>query len=871
MNISQKFIDRVEDLKHHTRTNILDVQKCRCPMVRNIYLNYQFEYWYDGYKYNIWEDNVHLYAVNEIPYCYDNETKNTVFMDKLETLVDQDKVWPFLLFINNKVVPWSKITIIKDYDYSYLRIDNEVDDFSTSAILVYFPLGSKEIRYGEDEDYLREANINGLYFDKDYNLLESPEFEELGVRFEFTSDIFMKILKTTDIATPVITNGVETTEMLLTFEFPDFDKGNSITTDNILIFGNDGKIIGAGNTRLNDKFGSAPYGILYASKDFTDLNCYLIFMYFNKNTNQNLSYLYTKEDLDEEKMKNAYHHYADQAYGSIVSTGSLPFDFNFSRNEIYSKNITNSMKYISRYDFSLWNKVFIDESPIKSFTYTGREFKQLADLKSYVRFSRKHSELIEDVVMMFVNSELYQHNIDISYSNNTINIPAFGILDDDVVELVMFTKCNNNVLNLVVADENTPVYIHPEYNLTDCYIMDNQISIGSYLNTPESAEGRKQYICEIESVTEVEDNHYLIHFSDVSHYGRTLKIVPKNQFRYYKYGNVEGQHKIILPQQFNYCHDIDRYIVFVNGRKIDKTEYTITIMNEYRPFDKLVLYVTTILDKSDRVDVFYVPEYLVEKYKTQEITTNGIIMLTTDYPKLYALSKHTCMVFVNGLKINPLDIKDVNMNKILVDTKYKNIHNVTIVEYINGSKEVAKYLYGLDGVSYFKGDSTWNDEVKTLEEIGGTIIGESDQVLLGVEDLDFTKYVYDQWTGLIDSLISEDPKEYEVSDVIDVLGRIYTLFRKLDESEIEEDYKNNYATLKAILYDIVIDFYVQRNGVSTGSVFDYDFEVQEWTNDPKGNLDITVFPDDDKLFDYDLTAKEADTSLVQDQKQFSSI
>ena len=164
----QKFVDRVEDLKHYTKTEIDALQECCCPMVKDIYLNYQFEYWYDGEKNHLWEDDVHIYAVNEIPYCYDNDIGNVIFQGKLTDLVDQDKVWPFLLFINGHVVQWSRITIIRDYDYSYMRIDGEVDDYCNDAKIMYFPLRSKRIRYGEDEDYYREDDgaMYGLYLDR---------------------------------------------------------------------------------------------------------------------------------------------------------------------------------------------------------------------------------------------------------------------------------------------------------------------------------------------------------------------------------------------------------------------------------------------------------------------------------------------------------------------------------------------------------------------------------------------------------------------------------------------------------------------------------------------------------------------------------
>ena len=78
-------------------------------------------------------------------------------------------------------------------------------------------------------------------------------------------------------------------------------------------------------------------------------------------------------------------------------------------------------------------------------------------------------------------------------------------------------------------------------------------------------------------------------------------------------------------------------------------------------------------------------------------------------------------IFVNGRKINPLDIKDVDMNTILVDTKYNAIHNVTVVEYLDGSREVAQYLYGLEGALRLGGDTTYDQAYKTIHQLCGAL------------------------------------------------------------------------------------------------------------------------------------------------------
>lgn len=863
--ISQKFIDRVEELRHHTKYNIDRIQISCCPMVQHIFLNYQFDYWYNGYKYNVWEDDVHVYAVNEIPYCYDNELRNTIFYDKLEKLVEEDKVWPFLLFVNGHVIPWSQITIIKDYDYSYLRIDGEVDDFSKSAEIIYFPLGSKDIRYGEDEDYSHDTTINGLYFGEDGYLLESPEFKKISVRLEFKSDIYFRLIHSTDIY--LENNGFSI------INFDGLEKGKIPSLKNLILFNNNGSFIGCAEDfeyKYVSRIGMGTYSYFSVEDEFKNMNGLILQMYFTNHTT-NYAYVYTK-DIDQEKVNEFICHRFDGSIYEHVRKRLLdPFDFQFYRRNSYDRNLRNGIRYITQYDYALWNKVFIDESPVKSFTYTGREFKRLSDLRSYVRFSRKHSDLIEDVVMMFVNGEIYKHSIDISYTNNTINIPAFGIMDDDVIELVMFTKCNNNVLNIVVQNEVTPVYIHPEYNLDDCYIMDDQSSLLSYPNIPDSPEGRKQYICSIAYMEKDKNNNYKIRFEDSSHYGRKLKIVPKNQFRYYRYQNVEGQNRIILPQQFNYCHDIDRYMVFVNGCKIDKTEYTVTIPNRYRPFDKLVLYISTILNKDDRVDVFYVPEYLKEQYKQPQTNLEGFIYLKTKYPRLYALSKNTCMIFVNGRKINPKDIKDIDMNKIMIDTKYNVIHNVTVIEYINGSREIAKYLFGTEGETPIAGDITPFIYKKELKDICGKLLGDNNISMVGVEDVDLTKYLYDRWTLIMDFLANflyDAGTSSRESSYGDSIKYLFEMFPILDPDAVIPDYKSDYDILKSILYDIVVDFYVQRNDVETGKVFDYDFEVEQWDRDTAGNSDITLYPDHDKLLDYILDIHGVTPADVLEGKKY---
>ena len=896
--IGQDFIDRIEELRHNTYGNINELQTNLCPMVKNIYLNYQFEYWYDGYKYNLWEDDTHVYAVNEIPYCYDNDIKNTVFQDTLLNLVQQDKVWPFLLFINGTVIKWSDIVIIHDYDYSYMRINNIAADESFYALMVYFPIPRGKLRYGEDNDILLDPDTKAFYFDSDGYLVDSPEFIDLSVRLEILdSNIYFKVLDVSEY------------ENNSAIVFEDLEDGFVPTVKNILAFNEDGTFCNDSSSWIIDDFSGAFTHFKFRIPDGYEKRVTKMILLYNTSHSKSSSHIYHRlEDIDKESlikkfMSLDFNNEEDATYWkSVMGLVLEPFNFAFIFGSKYNTNIINATKYITQYDYSLWNKVFIDNSPIKSFQYTGAEFKRLADDKGYVRFSRRHSELIEDVAMMFVNSMLYINTIDISYTNNTINLPIFGILDEDHVEVVLFTKCNNNILDIVVEDEQTPVYIHPEYNLEDCYIMSEECEIASY-DVPESLEHRKQYICDIQSYEVDENSNYKIVFEDPEYYGKRIKIVPKHQFRHYRFRQQDGQYKIILPVQFNYCHDINRFMVFVNGKKIDKTEFTVTIMNRYRPFDKLVLYLSTILDKEDYVDVFYIPEMLVEKYKETELRPRGYLYLSEpdNYPKLYSLSKYTTFVFVNGKKINPLDIKDVSMNAMIINPNLKSIYNATIVEFISGSEDIAKYLFGLEEDKQMMADMNYPNDPKELYDINAVMDADDTgtQTAYGVNltDNDYTKSLYDNWKLAIANSIGMYGGDEGYDDIQNIFGPLEEV------TDPDKNYKDDYARLRAILYDVVVDYYLQRQEATTGSPFVYDFEMDEWfpqDNDPElidgwtyyvDNNDayyaspqdelyvsyysdliqcklITLYPDHDKLLDYYYTDNIADTDDIRQGKRF---
>ena len=837
---NQQFIDKIEELRHNTYSRITNIQKEICPMTKSLYLDYRLEYWYEGYRYTLWEDDTHIYAVDELPWCYDNYLQNTTFTESLENLIKNGQVWPFLMFIDGIVIKWSQITVIRDYTYTYLKISEILPDTSIHANIVVFPIHYGLIRYGEDKDILLDSNIKGFYFDTNGYLLDIPDFSDILVRFEILDD-------------NVYYQKIDLYKNQDTLQFTNLPDGYIPTLDNILLFDDSGKFYHEDTSNKVIDIYNSSYGLFKVINQSSNVR-WAILMY-NLQSNTSSSYLYSKhEDLDKKSiiklLTESPQESSDNIWKDIIKPLITRFDFDHTIDKHYDDNIISAISYITKYDFALWKDIFIQNSKIKSLTYTGKEFISLSDKKGYVHFSRKHSELIEDVVMVFVNHKLYEYSLDISYTSNTINIPVFNMKDDDHIEIIIYTECNNNILNITIPDKDTPVYIHPEYNLEDCYLM-SDVCVNPTYPLESSEDKRNQYI--VDFTYQVDDkSNYNITFLEDGYYGRQLSVVPKRQFRYFRYKDLPGESKFVLPTQFNYCHDKNQYMIFINGRKIDTNEFLITIMNQNRPFDKLVLYITTVLDKDDIVDVFYIPEPIHEHYREQSITKNGILVLQDspdkiNYPKKYPLSKYTTMLFINGLKINPLDIRDIDLNTLVVN--------------------VDPYLRDDDGEYEF--DSNGN-AILNPARVNSTVnvtIGE----YINTEDL-LSKYLYadgqsvsDDWKNIITRLVEKYPDDNK---------GLRMIFGFLPEIQNQDgDYKENFTDLKNILYDVIIEYYLSRDNVSTGNKFVYDFEREciEPTVEPDSLSvvkEITLTSENDKFFDYDVNAQIANSSDVQSDKKF---
>ena len=108
------------------------------------------------------------------------------------------------------------------------------------------------------------------------------------------------------------------------------------------------------------------------------------------------------------------------------------------------------------------------------------------------------------------------------------------------------------------------------------------------------------------------------------YYGRQITITSKNRFAYRFADIKEDTVSFELGPDFAYCSEINRYIVFINGKKLNSDEYFITCMKNTRPFSKVTFYSRYLLNPGDRVAVYYFPAVLDGLFNSEMVSETEI-------------------------------------------------------------------------------------------------------------------------------------------------------------------------------------------------------------------------------------------------------
>lgn len=687
--MKQNIIDRVEGLKPHTIDSISSIQYGKVPSYIDLNPRKEFYYLYNSMYTPINTNRYNLIEVTGLRYkSLFKRRNNMTFTVPLLDMINNNEIHPFMLFVNGLFVKWSDITIINELNKQYLLIETP-DMIIESIHIINIPFN---VLYSETG----VTNGNEVLY----------SFDDDGT---YSTDGLIKF--SVDNPNLIVNNIVAYTGLML---FEALEPEYKLTTHNIIVF-KDGKLYPEANIKVD------PMNLLTIDNgNDINISCTLVF-----DTRPSIPKNNLLQFKNKEKITSLVKDYLSGDNTSAFMDKLIQeFNFKYS-SDTYSTNVENALLYIMLYNSKLMNKIYKDKSNIVSVTHIGAEIKALTDGNSILTLPRRRSGIYDDNVMIFVNGRIYDYHYMITYTNNKFSIPISDISDDDTVELLFFKNCYNRVaqVKLTLGEEYT--LIDEDLNLTNLKLFSREVSNPEYTLDP-SIYDMAYYPVEY-TLSYTTDNKPKITPTDPFYYGKTLYAISDNQFRYVGYRIQDESINKDLTRDFSLCHNEERYMVFVDGVKLNKEHYRIVMPSATTPIYNIAIYSNVVFHTGSRVDVFYLPFDYEELIATPDQDIIGDI--TIDKSKIsYNFDKDLYLIFSNGVKINNKDIVNKDDDTLYVIKNADKLDNLCIVKYIESESDMED-LFGQSSTLDDIINSMGNEEFMELMNIITSVIPDDDTIL----------------------------------------------------------------------------------------------------------------------------------------------
>lgn len=243
----------------------------------------------------------------------------------------------------------------------------------------------------------------------------------------------------------------------------------------------------------------------------------------------------------------------------------------------------------------------------------------------------------------------------------------------------------------VVYEDGTIEYYNDEYRKT---IFEESVKDAKDAYEDWAPFNERSYHTELhvytDAVKPVED-------SDGNTTYAHLTAVSEHKFIYQRIYVDHKCFRVRLDRRFKYCDNEKQYMLFINGRRMEDESFLVTIPKHTRPFWGMYLYVTRFIDPEDRVELFYVPEEVMNINTAHTPMTFGEdgYIETDKYNLSVPYNKDSYLFFVNGRKIPQDDLFEVDSGTLRVTKDTRTLrHFVVNKVYRDTYTRVAEYLKG---------------------------------------------------------------------------------------------------------------------------------------------------------------------------------
>lgn len=441
---------------------------------------------------------------------------------------------------------------------------------------------------------------------------------------------------------------------------------------------------------------------------------------------------------------------------------SSPLQISMDRTKSYEDNVSAAIDTLLQYDKSIFNECVQLHSNIEVENYSFDDFMNtFVKGRERAHINLKNGQDNEEKVLLMVNGELYSENIHAEYKANTVIIPTTSIPTDANIEIIRFGNVNNNISDIIISDDSA----FRAYD--DKYVNENTKLFSSEYTYPEGVENGfnfnpagGQFFVVDNTMTKDESGKIKISLADEQYYGKLLKAAHSNRFAHVHASIAyEGEEfRFNLGTPFKYCYDENKYMVFINGRRISPEYYYLAIPNSPSvPFTSTYIYLRFAIDNEATLDVIYTPTVIQDIILNATLETNGNIIVDKKLLD-YGLSSDMYMVWVNGKKIAKEDIVDIDTTHMRIMSAEESIKNFCVSKYIDFAAISEK----------FKSD----DKSSNWEKVIAKIINSNAESIFGIEKnmniTDTEVDIYSETLSASEVMTQLVREQYYANPVVDV-------------------------------------------------------------------------------------------------------
>lgn len=808
MTIERELLEAIDESTFYTKDALLTAQERHAPVVNYNRFNNVKKIKYKGEYFRMIFKDKYFFETTLLSYQWFKNTKPKFEVDTVYNLVSKQIMFPVLFFLDGKLQKWTDVYIVPENNITtYVIINNNYTQNKKLPLdTVFIPL--TDILYMEKPTYEEIIDIKNessftLCFDKEGKIIYDNEDSDIYTIIGFYESHKLEVDTNTDMRT---LNGID-------YYLVDRNKLDNEYIGNRanLAFDNDNKFIGNIDTNLQF-IGDNAYR-LNTNLNKNDIKVIFTFIYKDStgfktdmkkrigSDNSDLMLYYNSKTNKEIKQFN-------------LELEDKKWDWLHTKSE---ENIRKAIKSILQYDQSILKSAYLKKSKVVSETYTVEDFLNRFAIDDIGNCSipRMRKGLLNNSLMMFIDGKLFSYDRFIIDKSNNIKV-SLGKYADKLtseIDLVFFTDTENSVYNYNIHSSDTEVIIPEDIN-------PKYLEIYSKVDNPHNYRFDFEYDITPNEFTYIPikftmekcyQNVYKIKFENGDFYGRDIIFTSRRQFRHkHVVWQNSPDYRIYLDEEFNYLSNDDAFMIFINGRKINRENFIVTIPSESRPFDRSILEITTFLDKGDDIDIFYLPDN-IKSINLKDNTQYEPLAMVSD-KIIYNLSKDLQFFFVNGRKIARDHIEDISANHVVIDKAYSN-YDLDIVYYIDGFDIVnevynelenkEEYIYTIMKDLYKSLDpNTYSNETELLNQLGKKMLNDN-YILKNIEE-NYQKY-HASILSLMNNIIMEYYSDYGIKTNKAFVFDICTEFLEEFKEKTHVEYKKRFNGTKVENTDIIRD------------------------------------------------------------------